>query len=59
MTGCCRGCTGDYEDPDRTAWEEELEEGQEVNEAEGELERDRRGERFEGSGEGMSEESRK
>jgi len=25
----CSGCAGDYEDPDRSAWEEKLEEEQE------------------------------
>jgi hypothetical protein len=30
----CSGCAGDYEDPDRTAWEEETEEDEEEGEAE-------------------------
>jgi hypothetical protein len=30
--GCCSGCAGDYEDPDRSAWEEDVED-EEVEEA--------------------------
>jgi hypothetical protein len=30
--GACSGCAGDYEDPDRSAWEEEVEEAGEVEE---------------------------
>jgi hypothetical protein len=30
--GCCSGCAGNYEDPDRTAWEAEIEEAEEARE---------------------------
>jgi hypothetical protein len=30
--GCCSGCAGDYEDPDRTAWEADIEEVEEIQE---------------------------
>jgi hypothetical protein len=31
----CSGCTGDYEDPDRSAWEEGFEEEEEILEETG------------------------
>jgi hypothetical protein len=31
----CSGCAGDYEDPDRMAWEEETEEEEEEEDEEG------------------------
>jgi hypothetical protein len=33
--GACSGCAGDYEDPDRTAWEDEEEEGEEAGDEPG------------------------
>jgi len=32
VADCCSGCAGDYEDPDRTAWEPDPEEDEEVRE---------------------------
>ena len=33
--GCCSGCAGDYEDPDWTAWEADVEEDEKVSGADG------------------------
>ena len=32
--GCCSGCAGNYEDPDRTAWEADIEEVEEIQDVE-------------------------
>jgi len=42
--GCCSGCAGDYEDPDRTAWEADIEEVEEIQEVEEVKETERHGE---------------
>lgn len=41
MLSACSACAGDYEDPDRTAWEDES-----SGEAEGESPRPAKGEEF-------------